>query len=483
MTAPKARPPTAARRPRIARRLQALACAAAAAATALVPVTHAGAQAGGGVSLIRDTEIEAILAKDAEPILLAAGLNPEVVKLHIVGDKEINAFVTGGQQIFFTTGFITKTKNPNELIGVIAHETGHIAGGHIARSDEGSRPAVATMILTMGLGVLAALAGAPDAAAGLAYSSTYFAALNMLGYTRVQEASADQAAATYLEKAGMSGKGLVSFFDNLRYQEVFADARKYPYFRSHPLTSDRIEALRLRVDKQPHFGAADSPEALAEHAVMVAKVKAFMDYPQQTFMDYKESDASFPARYARAIAYYKASQPDKAVTLIDALIADHPENPYLFELKGQVLFESGRIKEAEPAYRQAVTLKPDAPLILTLFGQTLIATDDKAKLDEAITVLNRARALEKDNAFTWRQLAQAYDRKGEAGLARLATAEQYFALGQSQEARVFAMRARENLPKSTIEWRRATDIVMVSAPSKDDLKTLAKEGSVSAPSP
>lgn len=485
MTATSARlPPPTRRRPgRVAegrRRVRTWLCGLAALAGAVSPALPAYAQAG-GLSLIRDTEIEAILRKQADPVFAAAGLNPADVRINIVGDKDLNAFVSGGQQVFFTTGLIMAAKTPNELIGVIAHETGHIAGGHIARSGEGSRPAIATMLLTLGLGVVAALAGAPDAAAGLAYSSSYFATLNFLGYSRVQEASADQAAVSYLEKAGLSGKGLVSFFDNFRSQEVFSESRRYPFFRSHPLSADRIEALRLRVEKQAHYATQDTPEAIADHALIVAKVKAFMDYPQRTFQDYKESDPSFPARYARAIAYYKSSEPAKAVEKIDALIAEQPNNPYLYELKGQVLFESGRIKEAEPVYREAVRLKPDAPLILTLFGQTLIATEDKSKLDEAIRVLGHSRDLEKDNAMTWRQLAEAHDRKGEPGLARLATAEQYFALGRSQEARVFGMRARENLPKNSIEWRRATDIVMVSDPTKEDLKTLTNEGSVARP--
>jgi len=473
MTAPQARRPET---PGL-RRLRTWACAGAALLAASGPAT---AQQG-ALSLIRDTEIEATLRKGADPVFIAAGLTPRNVQIHVVGDKDLNAFVAGGQQVFLTTGLIMQSKTPNELIGVIAHETGHIAGGHIARQGEGSRPAMATMILTLGLGVLAALAGAPDAAAGLAYSSSYFATLSYLGYSRVQEASADQAAAGYLEKSGQSGKGLVSFFDNFRYQEVFAESRKFPFFRSHPLTSDRIETLRLRVEAQPHYGAEDSPEALAEHAILVAKIKAFMNPPQQTFTDYKETDKGFPARYARAIAYYKATDTDRALSAIDALIADNPLNPYLYELKGQVLFESGRIKESEPAYRQAAALKPDAPLILTLLGQTLLATNDKAKTEEAVVYLKRSLDFEKDNAFTWRLLAQAHDRKGEAGQARLATAEQYFALGQSQEARVFAMRARETLTKDSLDWRRATDIVLVSEPTKDDLKTLAREGSVNAP--
>ena len=444
-------------------------------ATAL-STAPAYAQEDGGVSIIRDTEIEAILRQDCDPIFLAAGLTPQNVQIHIVGDKELNAFSAAGQQVFLNTGLIIETKSPNQLIGVIAHETGHIAGGHIARSGEMGRSGIAPMILSMGLGVLAAIAGAPDAAAGLIYSSSYFAQLSVLGYSRVQESAADQAAVTFLEKSGQSGEGLVEFFNNFRYQEVFSDEKKYPFFRDHPLSDDRIEALTARVNQQPHFHAVDSPEAIARHEIMKAKLEAFLNPPQQTFVEYPEANKSFPARYARAIAYYKELETDKAVRAIDTLIAEQPNNPYLWELKGQVLFEAGRAKDAEPAHRRSVELKPDAPLLRINLGQTLIATDDKAKLDQAITEINRAITEEPDNALGWRLLSEAYDAKGEAGRARLAAAEQNFYLGQMRDARVFAMRARDLLKKDTPEWRRATDIVLASKPSPQELQQLNKPG-------
>ena len=432
-------------------------------------------------SLIRDTEIEEILREDTDPIFIAAGLEPKNVQVHIVGDKDLNAFVSGGQQMFLNSGLIMETKNPNQLVGVVAHETGHMAGGHIVRSSEGEKSAMRTFLLTMGLGLAAALAGAPDAGAALIYSSSYFATLDLLGYTRVQEAQADQAAATYLERAHESGRGLVDFFDNFRYEEVFSQAKRYPFFQSHPLTSERIEALRVRVEKNPSYGAVDSPEALAKHQLMVAKLKAFINPPNQTFVDYKESDTSFPARYARAIAYYKSGETDRAIKLIDALITDNPSDPYLYELKGQVLFEAGRVKDSEAPHRRSVELKPDAPLLQVNLAQTLIAEDDKSKLDEALGHLQRALDRDHDDPMAWRLMAQAYDSKGDAGMARLATAEQDFALGQTRDARIFAMRARELLPHDTPQWRRATDIVLVSQPSQDDLKSLGREGGLVSP--
>jgi predicted Zn-dependent protease len=436
------------------------------------PVQGDCAQAQQSLSLIRDTEIEAILHQDADPIFLAAGLDPKAVQIHLVADKELNAFSTAGQQLFLNTGLIMETKTPNQLVGVIAHETGHIAGGHIARSGAMGRAALAPMILSIGLGVLAALAGAPDAAAGLVFSSGYFGEIAALGYSREQEARADQAAVTYLEKAGESGRGLVDFFNNFRYQEVFDDEKKFPFFRDHPLSDDRIEALTSRVEQQPHAGVVDTPEALARHALMKAKLEGFLDGPGQTLNDYPDTDTSFPARYARAIAYYKSTETDHALKAIDALIAEQPSNPYLWELKGQVLFEAGRSKEAEPAFRKSVELKPDAPLLRIYLGQTLIALDDPKRLDEAIGALNRALDQDPDNPAAWRLLSQAYDSKSDPGMARLAAAEENFYLGQMLDARTFAVHAREMLQKGSPQWRRATDIILASKPSAAQLRQL-----------
>jgi predicted Zn-dependent protease len=442
-------------------------------AATLAPVAPAHAQ--DGPSLIRDTEIEEILHHDADPIYAAAGLDPKTVRILLVGDKELNAFATQGLMMGLNTGLILQTETPNQLKGVIAHETGHLAGAHPLRSGEMMRAGLKPMILTMGLGVLAALAGAPDAGAVLLGNASYFGQLGALGYSREQEGRADQAGATLLEATGQSGRGLVEFFDNFRYQEVFDQSRRFAYFRSHPLSSDRIDALRNRVERLPHYEEVDNPGDLAEHEIMKAKLEGFMN-PQSALMKYKESDRSYPARYARAIAYYQMKEPDRALALIDTLLTEQPNNPYLWELKGQVLFEFNRVQLAEAPQRKSVALKPDAPLLRINLGQTLIGLNDPKKVEEGVQELKRALIAENDNAVTWRLLAQAYDQQGKDGEARLATAEQYFSLGAPQEARVFAMRARELLTKDTPEWRRATDIVLASRPSNQDLKDLAKEG-------
>jgi predicted Zn-dependent protease len=458
-----------------ARSISRIALGVAVAASLIIRPGLAAAQEQ-GETLIRDTEIEEILHQDADPIFKAAGIDPKTVQIALIGSKELNAFAAP-RVMGVNTGLILQTKDPNELQGVMAHEVGHLAAGHSARSDEMMHAGLRPFLLTMGLGVLAAIAGSGDAAAGLMGSAGYFGTLGAIGYSREQEARADQAGATLLEKAGLSGKGLADFFDNFRYQEVFDEARRYKYFRDHPLSSDRIDALKTRVEAMPHYKETDSAPAMAEHAIMKAKLDGFLN-PQEAMVKYSETDTGYPARYARAIAYYQLREPDKALKLIDALLQDQPNNPYLWELKGQVLFEFGRAKEAEGPQRRSVELKPDAPLLRVNLGQTLIALDDNAKVDEGIGELKRALTEENDNAEAWRLLAQGYDKRGQEGLARLATAEYEFNVGDATQARVFAMRAREKLPKNSPDWRRATDIVLVSKPSKDDLQQLAREGSI-----
>ena len=428
-----------------------------------------------GLSLIRDTEIEETLKEDAAPIFQAAGFDAKSVKIILIGSKDLNAFAGPGVMAVFT-GLILESKNPNELQGVIAHEVGHLAGAHSARRGEMQTAGMVPMILTMGLGVLAAMAGAGDAAGGLLVSAPYFGAIGQAGYGREQESRADQAGATYMEKAGLSGKGLAEFFNNFRYQEVFSEAKRYKYFIDHPLSSARIDALQNRVAALPHYNVVDSPEAVARHAIMKAKLDGFIN-PQVAIVKYAETDKAYPARYARAIAYYQLKEPDKALKLVDALLADQPTNPYLWELKGQILFEFGRQAEAEAPQRKSVELKPDAPLLRINLGQTLIALDEKAKIQEGVGELRKALLQDEENAVAWRLLAEAYDRSGNDGLARLATAEYNFNVGDVTQARVFAMRARELLNKNTPEWRRATDIVLVSKPSRDDLRDLSRDGS------
>jgi predicted Zn-dependent protease len=436
----------------------------------------AAASSASAQSAIRDTEIEGIIHEWSDPVFTAMGLEPSEVEILLINDDDLNAFATRGRIMGLNTGLILKTRNPNELLGVIAHEAGHIRNRHTLR-DGAQGAGMQPMLMTMALGALAIAAGAPDAGAVLLGNSQYFGTLSALRYMTHQEGEADNTGARALEAAGESGRGLVSFFENFRSQEVFSDARRYPYFRSHPLSSARIENLRRFVAEQPHYNHRDSPERLAQHALILSKIHAFMDEPNQTLRDYPESDTTLPARYARAIAWYRDGQTDKALDAVDVLLTGQPDNPYFWELKGQILFEEGRPAEAIGAHQRSVEIMPDAPLLRINLAHALIETRDPTKLDQAVAELKRATALEKDNTMGWRLLSQAYASQNKEGEARLASAEMYFAMGAETQATQFALRARDMLEPGTIEWTRAMDIVFASGATQDDVDEVDRRNS------
>jgi predicted Zn-dependent protease len=413
-------------------------------------------------SLLRDTEIEETLRRYTDPILRAANLQSSSVDLFLVNDQSLNAFVTRGQNIFLHTGLILEAETPNQLKGVIAHEAGHIAAGHLARRDHSNRSAYGSMLIAAGLGLAAILAGEGGAGAAILAGSSQFGTIDVLAHSRVNEASADQAAASYLEITGQSGVGLVEFFEKFRYQEVFSQARRYPYFRGHPLSSDRIDKLR-EITTESQFAKIQDTSAEQTALIMAqAKIIGFIEAPQTVFSKYPESDNSKPARYARAVAYFRAADLKNAIKTIDSLIAEESENPYFYELKGQILYESGKGSEAIAPMTEAVRLKPKAALLEISLAQALIEGGTPEQIDQSINLLKSALQKEGTNGFAWYQLSQAYDRKGEPALARYAIAEQRFAMGDYQGARSFAQRAQEGLAKHRAQSRRASDIIVIS---------------------
>lgn len=449
-------------------------------AAAAVAMTLAAASPVAAQSAIRDTEIETIIHEWSDPVFTAMGLEPSEIEILLINENDLNAFATRGRIMGLNTGLILRTRNPGELLGVIAHEAGHIKNRHTLR-DGAQNAGMQPMLMTMALGALAIAAGAPDAGAVLLGNSQYFGTLSALRYMTHQEGEADNTGARALQAAGESGRGLVTFFENFRSQEVFSDARRYPYFRSHPLSSQRIENLRRYVTEQSNYSKTDSPERMAQHALVLAKIHAFMDQPAQALRDYPETDTSLPGRYAHAIALYRDGQTDKALAAVDVLLGEQPENPYFWELKGQILFEEGRPAEAIGAHQRSVEIKPDAPLLRINLAHAMIETGDPDKLDSAIDQLKRATAMEHDNSMGWRLLSQAYASQGKEGEARLASAEMYFAAGAKEQATQFALRARERLQPGTAEWTRAMDIVFASGATQDDVDDLDRRQSRNRP--
>ena len=420
--------------------------------------------------LIRDTEIEAVMREYTDPLLVAAELDPRAVDVYLIGDMEFNAFVTQGQNVFLHTGLIVRAENPSEIKGVIAHEVGHIELAHLARQGEAARGGMATMAASIGIGLIAALAGAGDAGAAIIASAPQFATLDMLRYTRGQEASADQAAVRLLTATGQSGRGLVSTFERLAYQERMSFQRRWEYFRSHPLSADRVSALRRNVEASPYADAVDSPEEIETLRRIQAKIIGFMVPPGQTFNRYPESDQSFPARYARTVAYYKQGLTDRAEEEVDELLELEPENPYLHELKGQMLYESGRIDQSVAPYRQAVELSPTAALLRIGLAGSLIASGDEDAAREAVGHLNLALVEEPDNTFGWFQKSLAHQALGETAMAELATAERAYHAGDEMQAHIFAQRAHEDLERGTEGWIRAAEILAVTQPDARELR-------------
>lgn len=414
-------------------------------------------------AVIRDTEVETFLKTNTRPVLAAAGLDPDKVHYLIIASDELNAFSTFRLVIGLNTGLIMAADNPNQLFGVIAHETGHLSGGHMMRTDEIERAGRTPMAISLGLGVIAMLARMPNVGAGLMASSTGFGELNELHYMQTEESAADVAGAKAMERAGMSGKGLEDFLYKFRDVETFSHAEQYKYFQTHPLSRERIQALDSFVRKQPHYNTPDDPKVIAQFNIIKAKLIGFMDDPIKTYQLYPETDTSFAARYARAIATYKGGQWDQALAKIDDLIKEQPDNPYLWELKGQIYFETGRPKLAKPAHEKSVELMPQAALLQLNLGQTLIAIGDKDDLTEAVAHLQKSVQAEEDDSFAWEQLAQAYDALNDPGNARLATAEAQFYDDNLDAARTSAVWSQKYFKPDSTEFRRARDIVMATS--------------------
>lgn len=413
--------------------------------------------------ILRDAETEAFLNEISAPLIEAAGLSPQNVQVLLIGDPSINAFVAGGQIVWIHSGLLTSADNVNQVQGVIAHELGHIEGGHIIRSSEGMKAATGITLLSMLLGAAALAAGGGEAGMGIMAAGQQAAMGKYLAFSRTQESSADLAGARYLSEAGISGKGSLEFFKKLQNQEYrLAIPQDDSYGRTHPLSGERIAVLREVYEPDSAWNAKTPPEIEARFQRIKAKLLGFVSDPAQTMRTYPASDRTIPAHYARAYAWHKSAYPEKALEEVDALVAARPHDPYFLELKGQVLLESGRPAEAIPPLREAVRLTNSQPLIATLMGHALIATEDEANFQEAEQVLRAAVARDRENPFAWYQLGVVYERRGDTARAALATAERYDMQGNSELALRSAEVAMAGIEKGTVDYLRAQDIAMAA---------------------
>ncbi|MEM7505959.1 MAG: M48 family metalloprotease [Pseudomonadota bacterium] len=411
--------------------------------------------------LIRDAEIERTLRMLSDPLFQAAGLNPRSVEIFIVNDRNLNAFVAGGRRIFLNTGLLIRLETPAELQGVIAHEIGHITGGHAARRAIKARNAQGPALLGLLLGIAAAAAGGGEAAGAIIAGSQGALVRDFLRHTRGEEASADQAALTYMDRAGIDPSGLRKVFERFRGQELFTVGNIDPYAVTHPLSSQRIQLIERKISEIDPQKLQPSNETVYWHARMRAKLIGFLNNPETVLNKLEQGASGEDALYAKSVALHRVPSPGEAIAAINELIAQRPSDPFYIELKGQILHESGRSAEAAPYYRKASQLAPEEPLLKSGLGRVLLALDDPAADREALEALQAARRADFYDADGLRDLATAYARSGDNAMATLATAER-LALRGSRDAILQAKRAMRLLPEGSPGWLRAQDILSLA---------------------
>ncbi len=435
------------------------------------------AQQAKGPPVLRDTETEQLLRDYTRPILRAAGLEKRNIQMVIINDKSFNAFVADGRRIFVNYGAIMQSTTPNQLIGVLAHETGHLAGGHLSKFREQLARTQTQLIIAMLLGAGALAAGAAGGGSNSAASNIGAAAISapqeiarrsLLSYQRQQEENADRAGVKFLTATGQSARGMYETFKRFTDESLFAARGADPYVQSHPMPADRVAALAELARTSPNWDKKDDPALQMRHDMVRAKISAFMERQDTVYRRYPLSDTSLPARYAHAISTYLHGDLRVAIEQIDALIKLQPQNPYFYEVRGQALLEGGRPAEAIAPLRRAVQLSHNAPLIEMLLGQALVASNNAANTTEAIAILRAALAREPEAPLGYMQLAMAYGRKGDYAQADLASAQAASLRGDNKTARELASRAKTRFAIGTPGWVKADDIVSAKMPDKKD---------------
>lgn len=418
-----------------------------------------------GISLLRDTETEDMLKSYETPLAKAAGINP-VPRVWLLGDPDVNAFASygdGGENIFVFSGILLYCKTPNELIGVMAHETGHIAAGHLSRTEVGAKHAMIPMLLSMVLGAAAMAMGAGDAGMVIMSAGMAMANAQMAAFTRVQESTADQIAIKLLAATHQSPMGIYSTFERMAAELAQSAYKIDPYAVDHPIGQERLADIQDKVDASPYRDVKDPPQVMHTFQMVQAKLAGFTLPVQQALALYPESNTSEPARYARAMIYLRKPDLAKALSTTNSLIADEPNNPFFYEVLGQIYVSMAKPALAIPAYQKAVDLRPDAPQLRLGLAVAQLATEDSRLASSALQNLKAASLAENDDVFTWYETAQAYSMLKNEPMANLSTAEAYYNAGSLRQAGIFALRARRGLDQGSPDWQRANDIVGIAS--------------------
>lgn len=426
-------------------------------------------QASAGVALIRDAQTEKFLRELANPIFKAANLDAENIKIYIVNDNSLNAFVSGGQNVFLNTGLIRKYKTPDALIGVIAHETGHITSGHLARSSEAMEKSTNAMLLSYLLGIGAAVAGSPEAGQAIILGGSNTAERLFMKYTRGQEEAADQHAIEYLDKMSYPADGLVQLLEFFETEMIGYKGQIDEYTLSHPVSKKRIDLIKERT-KGVNFSDKKINEKLQwQMDVVLAKLESFIESPDNILVKYRARNDEL-ANYEKSVALFRKGKSAEALLILDHIISsknifrDRSEIGFLYELKGQILFESGEIESSVISYSKALKLldDKDSSQAKIAFSSSILAlpSNDEELVEMAIKRLEEAKKYEDDNPFLFKQLANAYDKIGDTGKSFLSLAEFNFWRGDKEKAVKYAKKAKEKLPKNAkTELLRADDLI------------------------
>ena len=438
-----------------------------AASLAVMPTLAAAApREKANLPIVRDAEIEGLIADYARPLLKAAGLSRSGIDIVLVNSSDFNAFVLG-RRIFVNTGAITATETPNQLIGILAHEMGHLAGNHQQRLRDQIERAQTIAIVAglLGAGIAAAGAasgtrGASQVGTGMIAGGAAAAQRGLLSYQRGEEATADRAAITYLDRSGQSGRGLVQTFDILARGNLFASSRAGSYLSSHPMPQDRRAAIEEAAKRSPYYGRTDPPELVERHNLARAKIAAYNGGMSDVRRLFAKDPRSIAALYGDAIATFLAGSTASALKKMDALIASRPKNPWFEEMRGEILLEAGRGSEAAAAFGKASRLDgSNSGLLKAEIGQALVTTGDPSQMGKAIDLIRAGLRADPSNSVAYRFLAMAYGRTGDIGRAELASAEGYWQAGAFRQAKVFAARAQQKLKPGSPPWRQAQDII------------------------
>lgn len=421
--------------------------------------------------LIRDSEIEALLTDYAKPIFRAAGLGTGRVAVRIVKNETFNAFVLDGNNVFIHTGALLMAKTPNEVIGVIAHESGHIAGGHMAalriRIAHDQTRALLTQIIGIGALVGGAVQGGDggrdtaNAGQAVLQGGNEVIMRGILSERRSQESAADQAGLKFLNATKQSGRGMLETFERFQQQEYVSDQYQDPFVRSHPVATDRLARLRDLVNASPYVNEKDPPALQLRHDLMRAKLSGYLERPGVVLNRYPASDKSLPARYGRAIARFfqgGSGALEAATAGLDSMIKEQPSNAYFYETKGDLLMRAGRTADAIPNLRQALKLAPESPLIRVQLATALQSGNATATLTEAVDLLRKS-LIEDQNPQAYRLLANSYYKQEKQAEADAMTAQAYFLEGDLKQSQIFAKRAQTKLRAGSPEWIKNDDII------------------------